>query len=142
MASSNATKGYADFWKSFADYRLPGIDLTGLFTIQRRNMEAFSAANQVMAESVQALSRRQAELLQSQVEEFLATSREILTSGSPEKGAAKQADFSKKLFEAQLSSVRELAEMASKSNVEALDIINKRVVKSMEDINGLLKKAA
>ena len=62
---------FPDFSKVFAEFRAPALDFTSFFNIQRRNVEAFSAAHQVMAESFQALSRRQAELFQEQVETVL-----------------------------------------------------------------------
>src|SRR5690606_11260562 len=91
--SSATNKNYSEFFKAFSDFSVPGVDFNHLFSLQRRNLEALSAANQVVAESVQAISRRQAELLQSQVERFLQTAREVLSSGSPEAGASRQADL-------------------------------------------------
>lgn len=133
---------FPDFTKVFADFKVPAVDFTGLFTIQRRNVEALSAANQAVAESVQALSRRQAELVQEQVEEILQTAKEVLSSNSPEAGVAKQADFAKKLMSTSFNNFREVAEMASKSNAEVLDVLSERAMKSIEEINDVVKKAA
>ncbi len=140
--TTSKTKNYADFMKSFSDFTVPAMDFNSFFALQRRNIEAFSAANQVVSEGVQAISRRQAEIMQAQIEDMLKTAREVLSSGSPEASATKQADYAKALLEQSMVYAREIAEMASKSNVEALDIINKRVVDSLEDFNGLVKKAA
>lgn len=146
MAPSNnnpfGANPFGDFTKLFSEFKMPNLDMTNIFQVQRRNIEAFSAANQVLAESLQALSRRQTELLQEQIEVFLKTAKDVLSAGTPEAGVAKQADYTKKVVTHSLNSFRELTEMASKSNVEVLDVLSERVVKSFEEIGDAVKKAA
>jgi phasin family protein len=140
--TKNAANPFGDFTKLFSEYRLPVVDMSNFFNIQRRNIEAFSAASQVFAESVQALSRRQAELVQDHVEQLLKTTKDVLSAGSPEAGAAKQADYAKSLMANSFNSFRELAEMASKSNVEVMDVLSNRAVKNIEELGEAVKKAA
>lgn len=139
----SATKNpYADYTKAFSDLKLPQLDLSGFFQVQRRNVEAFSAANQVLAESLQALSRRQAEIMQEQVEFALRTMKEVLSAGTPEAGVSKQTDYAKNIVAQSINGFRELTEMASKSNVEVIDVLSERVVKSFEEFGDAVKKAA
>ncbi|MBI1276259.1 phasin family protein [bacterium] len=140
--TANNFGNFPDYSKMFAEFRLPSVDFTSFFNIQRRNMEAFSAAHQVLAESFQALSRRQAELMQEQLEGVLKNAKDVLGAGSPEAGAAKQADYAKHWMANSFNNFRELAEMASKSNVEVLDVISNRVVKNIEEFGEAVKKAA
>lgn len=140
---ATATKNpYADYTKVFSDLKMPQLDMSGFFQVQRRNIEAFSAANQVLAESLQALSRRQAEIMQEQVEFALKAMKEVMSSGTPEAGVSKQTDYAKSVVSQSLNGFRELTEMASKSNVEVLDVLSERVVKSFEEFGDAVKKAA
>src|SRR4051812_13393186 len=118
MASSN----YA-----FTDLFKNAFDFNQLFSTQRRNIEALSAANQAVVEGAQAISRRQAEVIRSNVGDVLKASKDILTSGTPETNLTKQADLAKVIFENTLSNLREITETVTKSGFEAFDVLNKRV---------------
>ena len=135
MAAATKNAGYPDFTKMFSDMKMPQMDFNALFSIQRRNFEAASAASQMLTEGVRAVSRRQAEILQSGTEELLQTAREIWTSTSPEANASKQSDLAKGLMENSMSNVRELTEMATKSSAEAVDVLNKRFMENFEELN-------
>src|ERR1700733_10547022 len=114
----NYTNPFADMFKNTFDFNQ-------IFSTQRRNIEALSAANQAVVEGAQAISRRQAEVIREHVEESLKASKDLLTSGTPETNMNKQADFAKGIFESTLSNLREITEMATKSGFEAFDVLNK-----------------
>lgn len=134
-------KAFGDF-KMPTDFKMPSVDFNDLFTSQRRNIEAISSASQAMTEGAQAISRRHAEVVRSNVEQCLKASKELMTSGSPEASAAKQADFARDMFENMLSNLREVSEMATKSCFEAFDVINRRVAESMEEVGKAATQAA
>jgi phasin family protein len=123
------------FTNPFADLFKNTFDMNQLFSTQRRNIEALSAANQAVVEGAQAISRRQAEVIRGHVEETLKASKDLLTSGTPETNVTKQADYAKGLFESTLSSLREITEMATKSGFEAFDVLNKRAAETLEEIS-------
>jgi phasin family protein len=139
MAFSNP---YADFMKQFSEYKMPAFDMNSLFSVQRRNVEAFSAANQLMAESVQAITRRQAEVMRTSMEGMMKASKDVMSSGSPEASSTKQADYAKSIMEESLTNMREISEMAAKSSFEAFDMLNKRTSESIEELNQVVSKAA
>ena len=135
-ANSNKTGAapqFGDFAKFFGDFKLPNLDYNGVFSSYRRNIEALSSANQVINEGLQAVTRRQVELVKNNIEDMLGATRELWTTASPEAQAGKQAQLTKHLIEKTLVHVRELAEMASRSGFEAYDILNKRAVDSFEE---------
>ena len=120
---------------AFADLFKNAFDLNQLFSTQRRNIEALSAANQAVVEGAQAISRRQAEVIRTNVEDVLKASKDLLTSGTPDTNLTKQADFAKGIFESTLSNLREITEMATKSGFEAFDVLNKRAAETLEEIS-------
>lgn len=125
----------ADFFKAWSEFKLPAVDVNSLTAAHRRNMEVFSAANQVISESVQAISRRQAEVLRANVETMLKASKDIWANKSPETNATKQVELAKSMYESAVTNAREISEMASKSSFEAFDLISKRAAESLSEIN-------
>jgi phasin family protein len=120
---------------AFSDMFKNAFDFNQLFSTQRRNIEALSAANQAVVEGAQAISRRQAEVIRSNVEDALKASKDILTTGTPETNLTKQSDFAKSIFENTLTNLREITEMATKSGFEAFDVLNRRAAETLEEIS-------
>lgn len=132
---------FADYMKMFGDFKSPSVDMNQFFSISRRNAEAFSTAGSVMAESVQTVSRHQAESVRDNVEQVLKASKSMMVSGSPEINTSKQAELAKMLFEASMRNFRETSEIITKSMFEASDVLNKRASESIEEMNALAKVA-
>lgn len=119
----------------FADMFKNNFDFNQVFSTQRRNVEAVTAANQAVLEGAQAISRRQAEVFRANVENVMKVSKEVMTSaGTPEVSVSRQSDLARALFENTLSNLREVTETATKSGFEAFDVLNKRVAESLEEI--------
>ncbi len=127
-----------DFTKIAADYKIPGVDVEALVSAQRRNIEAITAANQLAFEGLQAVGRRQAEILRQTLEETAAALRDSVTQGSPEEKLAKQTDLAKQAFEKALANMKELADLLAKSNQEAASVISARVTASIDEVKSLL----
>src|SRR5262249_2941096 len=100
--TTDFTKSFADFNRMFADYgklfangKAPLFDVEQVLAAQRKNVEAITAANQVVLEGVQAVARRQAEIVRRAMEDFTQASKELTAGGSPEGKFAKQAELTK-----------------------------------------------
>ncbi|MBV8939431.1 MAG: phasin family protein [Alphaproteobacteria bacterium] len=132
----------------FSDAFKNTVDLNELFSTHRRNIEACSAANQAVVEGVQAITRRQSEVMREYVEQVLRASRDLLSSGTPETGLSRQAEYTRGLIESAINNFREVTEMATKCGFEAFDVLNKRASESLDEISrassatGSRKKAA
>jgi len=122
-------------YNAFADAFKNTLDFNQLFSTQRRNIEAISAANQAVVEGAQAIARRQAEITRSNVETALKASKDLLTSGTPETNLAKQAELTKSFFESALTNLREVSEMATKASFEVFDVLNQRAAETLEEIS-------
>ncbi len=129
-----------DFTKMFSEFQIPGFDMTSLVATQRRNLEAVTAANQLAVEGVQAVLRRQAEIMRGMVEESSTVLREMMAAGAPEQKIAQQTDLVKSAFEKALANLRELTEMVAKSNSEAADVLTKRIGESLTELKTTLHK--
>jgi phasin family protein len=134
MAINNPYADAMKFWSSYQNPQVPNFDVNQAVSFGRRNAEALTAAGQCVSESVQAISRRQAELARAQVETLLKTSKDMLVNGSPEINTGKQVELAKTIFESSLNNLREVSELVTKSSFEVFDVLNKRASESIEEI--------
>jgi len=130
-----------DITKMLGDFKLPGVDLEKLADAQRRNVEALTSANQLAAEGFQAIARRQAEIMRQTLETAGRSMRDLMDQSAPEDRMAKQTELAKSAFETALANMRELADMVTKANTEAFDVINKRVAASLDELKDMIKKS-
>ena len=130
-----------DFTKLFGEFRVPGFDVETILAAQRRNIEAVTAANQLVIEGIQALLKREAEILRQTIEESSIVLKGLMATGAPEEKLAQQADLLKTSFEKALANLRELAEMAAKSNTEAADVLTKRIGEGLTELKAAVKSA-
>jgi phasin family protein len=129
-----------DVSKALAGFTFPGFDVESLVSAQRKNLEALTQANQLAVEGAQAIARRQVELTRQVVDEASAALREWTQPGAPEDRFAKNAEFAKHAFEKSVANAREIAELLTKANSEAFNVINKRVAETFEEMRDFAKQ--
>lgn len=130
-----------DLTKLLGDFKVPGVDFESIIASQRKNIEAVTAANQLAVEGLQAVLRRQAEIIRQSIEEASSLVGDLTSPTAPEEKAAKQADLVKSAFEKALANIKELSEMVAKSNSEAAEVLTKRVSESLEEVKSAIAKA-
>ena len=140
MGDFDPTKMMTEFNKAMTDLKVPVVDAAPVLEAQRKNLEALAEANKLALEGVQAVFKRQAEILQKTLEEVQGNLKDVSAAGTPQDAVAKQADVVKAAFETALGNMRELAEMVSKSNTEAFDTVNKRFSESLEELKDQVLK--
>jgi phasin family protein len=123
---------FFDFTKLMSQFRLPGVDFAALVDREQKNIQALAEANRIAFEGWQRLVRRQAEILQETMKKVVADAGQV--------DAMKRTDLAKEGFEKALANMRELAEMGSKSQREAFEVVRKRIEENVEDIRNFGKK--
>jgi phasin family protein len=131
----------SDFTKMMKDFQVPGVDWQALMASQQKNLAALTRANQVLLEGAQAVFQREVEILQKSMAEAAEASREMMQGGDPQANAAKRFELAKASFETAVGNMRELAELAAKSNREALELINQRALESFDEVRKSLEQA-
>jgi phasin family protein len=144
MASKQQPEQLFDFdiTKYMGDFKVPGLDVESLVSSQRRNIEALTQANRLAYEGLQAVLKRQAEILRQTMDEVSQVTKDISEPGAPQDKAAKQTELAKDAFERSLSNMRELAEMIAKANSEAFDLLNKRFTQNLDEMRDAFVKTA
>jgi phasin family protein len=120
--------------KYMDQFQMPGLDNKGLMEAHRKNIEAVTEANRVAFEGAQAMARRQTEIVREAMDEAAKAMTQVQGAGSNEERVAKQTEIAKNAFETALKHARELAEMSAKSQNEALELLNKRVAESFDEM--------
>ena len=112
--------------------KLPGFDVTTVLDIQRRNVEALTAANQTIAQGLQTVVRRQGEIARQSAKQF----QDLLSvkPTSVEETLVKQIDVAKTSYEKTVADARELSDLVAKVGSEAVDILSRRVVASLDEV--------
>ncbi len=131
-----------DVGKAFAGFNFPQIDAETMMASQRKNLEAFTQANQLAVEGVQAVTRRQVEIAREAFEGASAALKDLVQPSAPEDRIARNAEFAKQVFEKGLANCRELTELVTKANAEALDVITKRFSESLDELREQAKGRA
>jgi phasin family protein len=129
-----------DMQKTFADMKVPGVDVDAIVSSQKKNIEALTEANKLAYEGVQALFKRQAELVRQSVEEASSAAQEISKAGNVNERMAKQTEITKEAVEKTLANMREMSEMVVKSNSEVVDLLNSRFTQSLDEMKTMFEK--
>jgi phasin family protein len=133
VARTESPFPFVDVTKMLGDFKMPGLDGDKLMREQKKNLEALTAANKAAMDGYQAVMRRQGEHLKETMELVSKAVREGWSGASPEANRNKQGELAKAAFDRALSNMRELSEMAAKSNREAFDMISARMKESLEE---------
>jgi phasin family protein len=129
MADQESKNPWPNFDVSelFKQFQIPGVDVSKLMEGQRENIKALQEANQTALQGWQNLMTRQTELMrEASVSDTVKT--------PPGEMAQKQIEHGQRAFEKALSNMRELAEMAIKSQSDAADVIRKRFEAGLKEI--------
>jgi phasin family protein len=106
--------------------RLPGIDTQKLIEGRRKDIEALLAANERAYVAVEALTRKQADLLSDVMKEWQASVKDVVAGTGIVEKLNQTADHAQRAFTHALTNMKEMAEIAARSNHEVLAILNKR----------------
>lgn len=138
---SDTNNPFGDFDSLFKKFQFPGLDIEALTAAYRKNVEAVTAATKVANEGIQALVKRQAEIVKDALEQTRVAGTELTALKDPQEVAGRQAEIAKQTFEKASANIKELAELVAQSNAASLEIIQKRVNDGLSELQELLTKA-
>jgi phasin family protein len=137
------TAAPAPSFNSFAKlFQVPGFDVNTVVDIQRRNVEALTAANQTIAQGLQTVVQRQGEIARQSVKQFQDLVSFKPSSTSVTETLVKQIDVTKTSYEKNVTNARELGDIVAKVGLEAADILSRRVVASLDEVKAAARPKA
>jgi phasin family protein len=136
----NADAANFDFSKLLNAAKVPGVDVQALLNAQSKNIEALAKANALAIEGIQAVAKRQMEIMTQTMTEASKAVNSLSQVADPREKTQVLTNLTKQAFEQALDNMRVLADMVSQSNRTALDVISKRVSEGLDEVRDLSKK--
>ena len=127
---------FSDVKKMIEQFKLPGVDMTAIVEARRKDVEALVEANKAAYESMQAMARKQAEMMTQAMQGMQEAAKGAAGAGAD---PSKQTEVVRKAFEKTLADMKELAEMARHSQSDAMAHITQRATEHMQEIKKLMQ---
>ena len=137
MATANPYANF-DFTKLMGDFKVPAFDVEKVMAAQKKNFETLASANKLAAEAAQSLYENQAKVARENLEELTAAMQELLASGEPKEKVARQAELTREGIERVVANLKEVNESVARTNGKVFDVLNKRFVEGLDEVNGLV----
>ena len=128
---------FGDMSELIQQFKVPGLDMAPIIESRRKDMDALIEANKSTFEAMQALARKQAEILTETMQGIQDTAKGLASGGAP--NAAKQATLVGDAYQKALADMKELAEMVRKSQTDAMAVITARATQSLAEMKKLMQ---
>lgn len=107
--------------------RLPGIDVAGLVESRQKDLQALRAANEQAWRGVEAVLRRQGEMLAEAMKQVGENARETMDAKGAKARIGHVGTHARTVFGRVLADMKELAELSARSQQQVVDTLNKRL---------------
>jgi len=123
-----------DVAKMLEQFKVPGIDMGAIAEARRKDIQALVEANKAAYEGMQALSRKQADMLAETMKGI-----QDVVGGAGFGDPSKQTELVRKAVEKALADMKELAELARNSQTDAMSHISQRAAEHMQELKKLMQ---
>lgn len=133
---ANQTNPFGDVTKMMEQFKMPGIDMTAIVQAQRKGIESLVEANKAAFESMQALAKRQTEMMTEAMQDMQHAAKNGVGGMTD---PTKQAELVRKGFEKTLANMKELAEMARQAQSDAVARITQSASDGVQNVKAMAK---
>jgi hypothetical protein len=130
-AVPNFSNPFRDLTKVFAQFKMPGVDMSALMDARRKDVEALVAANKATYEAMQALARTQTEMLTQSMKAMQEAGKAMLAGDS--KGTEHTLEAAGNAWNKMLADMKTLAEAVRKSQTEAVASMTQGASRIMQE---------
>jgi hypothetical protein len=127
-----------DMTKAWSIFKFPSLNFEALLEMHRKNAAALTKASQVMFDGLKTLAQCERDLFGSTVHDYSRATSDVLACASLEERATKQADAARHIYVSSIARCRELSDIAVKTNVNAVDVLNARVSEVFDEFRALV----
>lgn len=131
----NPLKGMAD--------RLQNLNLTGgagkLLDSGRKDLQALMQANEKSYQGLQTVVQRQTEMIKSAIAEWQTAAKQM-PGKDPKENFAKLDELGRQSFQRAIDDIKELANLAAKSQADAFDVVRQRIQANVDEVTKLLQR--
>jgi len=129
-----------DFTKFTGEFKLPTVSMESMVEAGRKNFAAMTTVGTASVEVMKTIAQRQGDMFRAAMEDISKHGSDVLSAATVEEKAAKQIDFVKKSYEAALANTKEIADLYTKGQTEALAAINDRISELTEEVKAVIAK--
>ena len=126
---------FGDFSKILEHFKVPGVDLSALAESGRKDMEALVEANKAAYQGLQALARKQAEMLTEAMSKIQQAAKRAAGT-SP---GTKAADIAREAYHKTLTDMKELADIVRRSQAEAMTKVTDRAIEHLQELKKMIQ---
>jgi phasin family protein len=131
---ANDSNPFGDVAKMLEQFKVPGIDMAAIAEARRKDIQALVDANKAAYEGVQALSRKQADMLAQTMKGI-----QDVAGGASFGDPSRQTELVRKAVEKTLADMKELAELARNSQADMISHISQRAAEHMQELQKLMQ---
>jgi phasin family protein len=135
MASQ--TNPFGDVTKMLEQFKVPGVDMGAIVESRRKDIEVLTAANKALFESMQAMAKKQTEMLTQAMQSVQEAAQGAMAGAAAD--PAKQGAAARKAFEKTIADMKELADMARHAQSETMAQITQRANQHMQEMKTMMR---
>ena len=128
---------FRDLTQMLEQFKAPGVDMTAFVAARRKDVDALTAANKAAYEALQDLGRTQTEMLTHAMKGMQESAEGLMREGVKGAAPTPQAEAARVAWERMLSDIKELAELARKSQAQAVAGLTATATESTKVIKNL-----
>ena len=118
--------------------QLKGLDAETVMAVQRRNIDAMQNAGQILADGARTVAQRQSEMVQARMSEMSAQAETMMRPDAYKAGEfTAPIEQAKTSYERMLTDARELMEIMTKAQTDAMQVVNQCVLANLEEMKKL-----
>ena len=129
---------FPDIGSMLNQFKLPGVNVNEIIQGRKKDIEAVTEANRLAYEGMKALGMRQAEMLKEAIAEWQMVAAGMSAMSATDM-TTKRTDLARQVFGKALTNMRELAEMAAKSQSQAGEVVTRRFQDNLAEMKKRLQ---
>ncbi|KAF0097258.1 MAG: phasin family protein [Reyranella sp.] len=129
-----------DFSKISGEFKLPTVNVETFVETARKNFATMTSLNTAAVEQMKTIAQRQGDMVRAAMEDFSKHGSEVLAAATVEEKAAKQIDFIKKSYDSAITNTKELADLYTKGQADAVTALSARVAELTEEVKAAIAK--
>ncbi|MEN2472173.1 TIGR01841 family phasin [Burkholderia sp. GS2Y] len=135
---TNSNNPFAELTKLIEQFKGTNVDMSGLIESGRKDIAALVDANEAAANAMQALARKQTEILAAAMQDIVASAQRLALQGAAP-DHVKQAEKARESCERMVSELNDLTDIARKAQADAMQAISQRTEQSLEEMKQRMK---
>ena len=130
---------FGDLTKVLEQFNVPGVDMRAFIEARRKDFEALVIANQAANETMQAVARKQSEMLAQSMQAIQAAASNAAPGVGGLVDPVQQAELTRPACDTAVEGLKDLAEMTRKSQADTLAMLSKHAAERMSALKGAVK---